>query len=325
MISSRHFCTLFDSGYLFKGVAMLRSLARHCPQAQVWVLCMDAQAFELLGRLQLPGVHRIALDTLETPELRAAKASRGVAEYCWTLSPWLPWHVLQHNPQVDAITYLDADTFFFSDPAPIYAEIGDAPVAIMEHRFIPRLQDQLVKGRFCVEWVTFRRNAEGLRCLDRWRLQCLEWCYYRLEGDRYGDQKYLDAWPALVPGLCIIGHPGAGLAPFNYANYRHGVGPDGVPTVDGLPVIFYHFHQFQLLSNGSVDRLSAFYTVEMPEPDAVYSAYEAALREVVGEVTRVAPGFRAGFKPVHRVVLRRWAQLFMPRPIRHIFHRLFGY
>ena len=30
-----YFCTLFDSNYLLKGVAMLRTLKQHCPDAQV--------------------------------------------------------------------------------------------------------------------------------------------------------------------------------------------------------------------------------------------------------------------------------------------------
>jgi hypothetical protein len=330
MSRTRHFCTLFDRTYLFKGVAMLDSLARHCPGAQVFVLCMDDETQRILQQLAIPGVRCIALGELETPELLAAKADRGIAEYCWTLSPSLPWYVLQRWPEVDEITYLDADLLFYSSPEPVFAEIGDAPIAIIEHRFIDRLKDQEIKGRFCVEWVGFRRTEEGLACLDRWRRQCIDWCYYRLEDDgaggmRYGDQKYLDAWPGRFPGCHVIQHPGAGVAPFNYARYRHSVGTDGVPTVDGVPLVFYHFHQFQLMSNGRFNRLSEFYTVEQPEPERVYRIYEQAMLEAVQRIQSVAPGFTAGFKPAHRVVLRRWAQRFMPRPMRHLFHRVFGY
>ncbi|MGO8624669.1 hypothetical protein ACC817_36030, partial [Rhizobium ruizarguesonis] len=93
---------------------------------------------------------------------------------------------------------------------PIFDEIGNSSIAIIAHRFAPRLQNREVNGRLCVEWVSFRRDEEGMRCLARWREQCIEWCDYRLEDGKMGDQKYLDEWPDRYPNCHIIEHPGAG-------------------------------------------------------------------------------------------------------------------
>ena len=308
----QHFCTLFDSNYLVKGLAMLRSLHRHCPEGIVFVLCMDGQTREVLERLDLPHVRCISLAEVETPDLLAVKPGRSIAEYCWTLSPCLPWHVLQHHPEVDAITYLDADLYFYASPQPIFDEIGDASVAIIEHRFPEVFRHFEVRGRFCVEWVGFRRDEEGMACLKRWRDQCIEWCFYRLEEHRMGDQKYLDAWPRDFRAVHIIAHPGAGVAPWNFGQYRFAQGPDGAPTVDGVPLIFYHFHQFQLLSNGRYDRISAAYKVLGREPDAVYRTYENAVASALREVRALVPGFQAGLKPATRIAAQRIAQALLP-------------
>lgn len=275
---------------------MLRSLKAHCPQAHVHVLCMDNRTRALLTDLDMPYISCIPLATLENDALLAVKQDRSVAEYCWTLSPCLPWHVLENNPNIDFITYVDADLLFYSPVQPLFDEIGDASIAIIEHRFPQHLKHLEVNGRFCVEWVSFRRDEEGLACLSRWREQCLEWCYYRLEDGRMGDQKYLDEWPGRFPHLHILQHVGAGVAPWNYAQYRFGKAARGEITVDGDPLIFYHFHQFQLLDNGSFDRLSAFYTDVCPEPQAVYESYEAALESVLKDVRSLSPGFAAGLK-----------------------------
>jgi len=69
----------------------------------------------------------------------------------------------------------------------LFDEIGDSSIAIIEHRFSPRLKDREVNGRFCVEWNGFRRDDQGLDCLSRWRAQCIEWCYYRLEDGKMGE------------------------------------------------------------------------------------------------------------------------------------------
>lgn len=320
-MSVRHFCTLFDSNYLLKGVAMLRTLKEHCPQAHVYVLCMDERTQAVLDALDMPHVSCIPLARLEDEALLAAKKDRSVAEYCWTLSPSLPWYVLQQHPEIDFITYVDADLLFYSPVQPLFDEIGDASVAIIEHRFTPRLKHLEVNGRFCVEWLSFRRDEEGMACLSRWRDQCIEWCYYRLEDGRMGDQKYLDEWPQRYPHLHILKHVGAGVAPWNYAQYRFGQDAQGRITVDGEPLIFYHFHQFQLLDNGGFDRLSTFYTSECTEPASIYSTYEATLKSVLSDVRAVSPGFSAGLKPAAQVVGRRWVQRFMPRRVKEILRR----
>jgi len=324
-MTPRYFCTLFDSGYLLKGVAMLRSLGRFCSGAKIYVLCMDEQTKYILERLDLPFVTCITLAEVENEELLKAKADRGVAEYCWTLSSCFTWYVMQRYHEIDFLTYVDADLLFYSDVQPLFDEIGDASIAIIEHRFTERLKDREVNGRFCVEWDSFRRDEQGLACLSRWREQCIEWCYYRLEDGKMGDQKYLDEWPARYPSCHILQHPGAGIAPWNYAQYAFGEDPAGNITVQGEPLVFYHFHQFQLLDNGSFDRLSTFYTSECPEPAPVYEAYEYELKAVLAEVRAVAPDFAGGLKPVAQVARRRWVQRFVPRAVKDLLHRFIRY
>lgn len=318
----RHFCTLFDSNYLLKGVAMLRSLRAHCPDAEVHVLCLDELAQQLLERLALPGVHCLPLAEVEDEALLAVKPGRKRAEYCWTLSPCLPWYLLHQRPDIDFITYLDADLYFYSDLQPLFDEIGDSSIVIIEHRYVPGLEHLLVRGRFCVEWVSFRRDAEGLACLARWREQCIEWCFYELQEDRMGDQKYLDEWPERYRQLCILEHPGAGVAPWNYARYRYGRDASSRLTVDGAPLIFYHFHQFQLLSNGGFDRMSNYYTRTGPVPAALYDVYEDDLRRLQQEIGRLSPGFAGGVQPWFRVKSQRLMQALAPEWIKEALKRV---
>lgn len=324
-MTRRYFCTLFDSGYLLKGLAMMRSLQRNCPSALIHVLCMDAQTKSILEALELPFVICITLDEVEDEALLKAKGDRGVAEYCWTLSSCFTWYVMQRYPEIDFLTYVDADLLFYSDIQPLFDEIGDASIAIIEHRFTPRLKDREVNGRFCVEWDSFRRDEQGMACLSRWREQCIEWCYYRLEDGKMGDQKYLDEWPERYSACHILLHPGAGIAPWNYAQYRFGKDAQGQITVDGAPLLFYHFHQFQLLENGKFDRLSTFYTSECKEPQDIYLAYEAELMACLSDVRKIVPDFKGGLKPPSSVRGRRLLQQYLPMWVKEIGRRFWRY
>jgi hypothetical protein len=280
---------------------------------------------DILREMPIDGCICVPLSAVESAAVLAAKANRNIAEYCWTMSSCFTAWLMDRHPEIDLITYLDADLMFFSSPEPLFVEMESASIGIMEHRFIPRLQHLESKGRFCVEWVSFRRDEEGLACLNRWRDQCLEWCYDRLEDGRMGDQKYLDSWPHDFSRTCVLQHPGAGVAPWNYSNYVFKQDASGQIRVGHDPLIFYHFHQFQLIDDGSYYRLSPYYAEEAPEPELIYVAYESAMRDMVRSIQGQYPEFARGMKSHAQVNSRRWIQTYLPRSIKELLKKFIRY
>ena len=301
---------------------MLRSLKRYCSDAYVHVLCMDEQTRDILGQLNLKDVTCLSLSEIEDEALLAVKPYRSKTEYCWTLSPCLPWYVLKNNSSVDAITYLDADLLFYSSLQPLFDEIGEASIVTIEHRFPSEFKHLEVNGRFCVEWVGFRRNEQGMACLSKWREQCIEWCFHRLEENRMADQKYLDHWPEAYDGLHILENIGAGVAPWNYSQYMFDYDSYGSISVDKKPLIFYHFHQFQLLSNGRFDRLSGKYKAVHPEPELIYKVYEIELMEVLKKVRVFQPNFSEGIKSALHIKSQRLVQYMLPQWLKQFLKKI---
>lgn len=253
-MTRRDFCTYFDSGYLPRGLALHQSLVAHSPHARLWVLALDEECEQKLRSLALQGVVVVSLRDVEQfdPGAAATRVLRSRVEYYFTLTPVLPLYVLHVAPEVDLVTYLDADMYFFGDPELVFAEMGAAPIAAVEHRFPAHLQDRLVYGRYNVGWVSFRRDERGMACLLWWRDRCVEWCYDRLEGDRFADQKYLDRWPDLFPEMCTLQHRGVNVAPWNLAD-AHVDLQHGEVHVDGDPLVFFHFHGLTQLRPWLVD------------------------------------------------------------------------
>jgi len=292
----RHYCTLFDRNYLLKGLALYRSLERYAGGFTLHVLCMDDMVHDLLGRLSLPHVKRIRRVDFEDPQLLAVKPTRSVAEYCWTCTPSLPLYLLARDPDIEMITYLDADLYLFSSPDPIFEELGDKSILIVEHRFSPCFRHFEVNGKYNVEWLTFRRDALGLAALRWWREKCIEWCFYRLEEDRMGDQKYLDTWPQRFAGVHVLQHVGAGVAPWNFANYRISL-RNGSLGVDEVPLIFYHFHGFRQRADGRYIPMGDMYLEDGAFPQTVYEPYHRALQDALRAVRYFDPDFCFGIEP----------------------------
>jgi hypothetical protein len=237
------FCTYFDSNYLTRGLALYFSLRRQCGDIELFVLCMDEGAHASLSQLTLPGIVPVRLTELEAadPALAEAKANRSRIEYYFTCTASLPLYIMRHSSGIDLITYLDADLYFYSSPEPLFEELGSGSVGMIAHRFSDSLRDRERFGLYNVGWLSFRNDEAGIECLEWWRAQCIEWCYDRLEGDRFADQKYLDRWPDRFRGVVVLNHPGGNLAPWNVERHRLSVQGNDV-VVDGKSLIFFHFH-----------------------------------------------------------------------------------
>ncbi len=245
----RFFCTYFDHRYLNRGLALHRSLRKHCPDFRLWVLCLNDTAFELLSEMEIPEIEAVRLGDFEkrNPEMLGAKQNRSLIEYYFTCTAAWMMDVLTQNSQIDLLTYLDADLYFFESPDAVFSEMAKASIGIIPHRFAPRHRFLEKHGVFNVGCVSIRPDATGLACLSRWKNQCLEWCYDFCDGGRFADQKYLDEWPALYKDkLCVIQHPGADLAPWNVLNCRLQKA-GGQVRVNGQPLVFYHFHGLKIL------------------------------------------------------------------------------
>jgi hypothetical protein len=279
----RYFCTYFDSGFFVKGLALYQSLVRFASPFRLWVLCFDDFTYKTLQDLKLVEVVPISLKDFETGDekLLQAKANRSRIEYYFTCTPSLPLYVLKNYPQVDLITYVDADLFFFSDLSPIYEELGNNSILIIGHRFSPRLKRLEVYGFYNVGFLSFRRDNMGLQCLHWWRKHCIEWCYDRVKDGRFADQKYLDDWPTSFSDVVVLQHKGANLAPWNVANYSLEL-EKGKVLIDSEPLVFFHFHGFKKIGRLLYDPNLASYGVPSNSmiKRHIYNPYLRELRSI---------------------------------------------
>jgi len=284
-----NYCTLFDTNYLTRGLALYRSLAATGEGFTLYVACFDDFTRQTLEKLALPGLVTIALHEVENEALRRVKKNRSVAEYCWTCTAHVIRQVLD-SYRLDALTYLDADLYFYQPPSLVLAEFNGARAAVLltEHRFSPELRKDIRFGRYCVQFMTFRNDPRGRAALDWWCERTLEWCHARLEDGKFGDQKYLDDWTERFAGVQVSPHIGAGVANWNLQQYRLSGSPRH-PEVNGLPVLFYHFHSLKLYRDGRCDL--GYKPLSREALRLFYQPYLKCLAAVEADLAALLPGF----------------------------------
>ena len=274
-----HFVTLFDSHYLPQGLSLYKSLEAHGQPFKLWILALDEACAVALEKISPRFVRILRLPEIETERLAKAKSDRSVAEYCWTLTPFLPQMVFEREPSVPRVTYVDADIFFFGHPSRLIDEFDASRkhVLLTEHAFAPEYAENMRFGKFCVQFMTFRNSEPGLRILHWWQDRCIEWCYAYLEDEKFGDQKYLDTWPEIFgDDVHVLTQTHRTLAPWNVAFFSRQTGK--------VDPVFYHFHGVRAISSTRVV-LYSIYKIGRKNR-WIYDRYLSVMRAAIADMRK---------------------------------------
>ncbi len=249
-----HFCTYCDQGYAARMLCLHQSLKEQGEPFRLLVLCFDAATEAVVAAVGESSLVAVPLAEVlaADPAYAATRASRSRVEFYFTATPVLVRHCFAREPAAKLMTYLDADLFFFGPASAVLAEQGNASVGIVPHRFTARSRRSRHHGTYNVGWVSFRRDPNGMACLDWWRERCLEWCYDRVENGRFADQGYLDEFPVKFSGVRVLEHPGINTAPWNVEPDQFACVGDK-PRAYGQPVLFYHYQGIREVTPGWFD------------------------------------------------------------------------
>ena len=202
------------------------------------------------------------------------------AQKCWLAQPlFCEW--LLKEKELPEVVYMDADCFFFSSPQPLFDEIDKAQACatMVPHNFSPSLSHLAQSaGRYCVQFNYFRNSPEGLRVLEKWKVDCLK--YDKNHRTSYPGQISLDDWSRIEPHALEIENKGAGVAVWNLENHEW--------KRDPLDVIFYHFHGLYFPTENHYD----FGNYQIPQVvvERIYKPYLKIVEKTNRELEARFPG-----------------------------------
>jgi hypothetical protein len=288
-----YFCTLFDIRYTTKGLALYRSLLSKGEPYHLWILCMDRETFEQLSCRNLESTTLLTINDLERSDetVTTVKNNRSLVEFYFTSKSFLCLYILGKNPNVQLLTYLDADFFFIGSPSAIIYEMSGYSIGLTGHRFPSRLKTREQFGKYNAGFISFRNDDAGISCLRWWRDQCVAWCHDYVENDRFADQRYLDLIPAKFQRVTAIKHKGINLAPWNISQYKITWDGNNV-LVDDDPLILYHFHGLKKIGDSWYESGLSPYNTSLSAivRKYVYGPYIADMQEEASMIPSMSAG-----------------------------------
>jgi hypothetical protein len=197
--------------------------------------------------------------------------------------------------------------------------MGNNSILITEHRYSPQYNKQLKAGKYCVQFITFRNNDQGLTALRWWRERCIEWCYARYEDGKFGDQLYLEDWTERFNGVHVLQHLGGGLAAWNIQQYVFEKNNDKVmgteiSTGKKFEAIFYHFHYLKFYTNGKIELGRRTLTENVL--NVFYKPHVKFLEEIKGKISEKDNSFDPHGTSIKPTGLKT--------PILYIYRKIYG-
>ena len=318
--------TSITLNYLPKAQVLARSLKRHHPDMHFGVVLAEPADSDLLA--YEPAFDEIVTpDDLPLPDREAWLFQHSVVEACTALKGYALEHWLK-RPGVESVIYLDPDIVVFDRLDPVLELLAGHDVVLTPHLCEPETDEAAIAdneicalrhGVFNMGFLGVANRPEGHRFADWWRSRLEKYCRADIAQGLFTDQRWIDLVPAFFPGAGVLRHPGCNVATWNLTRRRiEGDAAHGF-TVNGQPLIFYHFSGFD---NGAQLAMLRRYGADMP------AAFQLR-RWYVEETARVdARGYHrrrwrydhfdngAAIRPAQRATYREQADLRrrFPRP-----------
>jgi glycosyltransferase involved in cell wall biosynthesis len=257
-------CTIVSKNYMAQARALAESLAQTNPGVPMFVLLVDrvdghfdpqAERFTLLE-----------LERLPINDLPRFCFQYSVLELSTAAKPFLLDYLFKQFG-LRKVVYLDPDILVFASLQPL-AELLDVHSVVLTPHMTeptpderkPNETDMLRAGAYNLGFCALANNSETAKLLDWWKARLYQQCLIDMDRGLFVDQKWLDLAPGYFDGVFILRDPGYNIAYWNLHN-RQVIVRDGKPTVNGAPVVLFHFSGFNPLEPDLVSRHQDRYTM----------------------------------------------------------------
>ncbi len=272
---------------------MYDSLLSHCDDFHLFIFAFDDKCQSFLKSQNYGHITVIPLNEFEDEALLKVKLTRSATEYCWTCASSTILYAIK-TFALSNCTYIDADMLFYANPKVLIDEMGENSVLITEHRYTLAYDQTNQSGKYCVQFVTFKNDACGMKVLNWWRNACIAWCYARAEDGKFGDQKYLDDWTTRFEGVHVLQHLGGGLAPWNAQQFAFDFINEKLMGVEHtsnkqFEAIFFHFHALKFYNQDKVLLTGYPYFLSNEVRDIFYKPYIRMLCQKNTDILKINP------------------------------------
>ncbi|PKM83380.1 MAG: hypothetical protein CVU89_01105 [Firmicutes bacterium HGW-Firmicutes-14] len=301
---THYYCSTFSKSYAYKGLLLYQSLLRWDKDFHFFIFCLHDEVKELYEQMNLINATIIPLSAveLEDSQLQEVKAARSDKEYIWTSKASVILYTLNHFQHIDHIVWLDGDTFFYSDPEPIFNEWNEHSIMLTEERWRKAEMHKINQyGRYNTGFMGFKRDMHSVKSLEWLRNKLIEWCYDKHENGLWSDQLYINDWLERFRNVGVIKNIGVNLNLYIVQRCKVNKINDEI-YIDGQKLIFYHSYGFRYFDGNEFDLCSYMINLSDNVIRWIYLPYMNACKDMVKQINSIKNNFYIENRPVKEFI-----------------------
>ena len=249
-MSRIHVFTSAAGNYLPKVKVLFDSLAVHHPEWHRHLLLVEDWPEAQCAAVALDAELHQPRD-LDIPDWRPWAFCHSMVELCTAVKPFMLKQLLARE-DCDAVVYLDPDICVFSPLPEVADRLQTDSIVLTPHLTAPEpslegvLGNELTSLRYGIYNLGFLAVAAsepGAAFARWWAERCYRFCRDAPAQGLFTDQRWIDLVPGLFAGVGVLRTPRLNVAAWNW-NHRDIASVDGLYTVSGAPLGFYHFTGF---------------------------------------------------------------------------------
>ncbi|MDZ3952412.1 glycosyltransferase [Bacillus thuringiensis] len=295
------YCTIASKTRVYQSIVLYWSLCEFIDPAELsfHVLCADPESYGVFRKLDIENIIVLQDAELAYENISELKSQRKSYEYCWTLKPLIIDTLIHKYPQIDRVTYLDADLVFYADIRDIIEKQPCCSVLLTrEEKYNTALSDKQLErlieitGKYNSGFISFKNDSIGHKCLKWWGNRCIKVCSIDVSKGYFGDQKYLDEMSSNFLGVCDVSTSGVNVGPWNRSKYVFKRKINGV-SMGACDLIFYHFSGLRILNKNEIEMtydLESEKYIGHPLP-FIYEDYKKMIHKAILFVERIDAAF----------------------------------
>jgi hypothetical protein len=310
--SGRVIFTIASANYLAHAATLMQTVrARHPELTRLIILADAACVFDVTDL----AAEVLSADALGIELIDNMKLWYTCIEFNTAIKPYA-FRYLFANGAREAI-YIDPDIQLFSTLDETFAALQEHSIVLTPHIMQPLEDGQhpddhaiLKSGIYNLGFLGVRNDADAEKLLGWWARRTFLHCRVDVIANHFTDQRWMDFAPCYVSKPYILRNPGYNVAYWNIAHRSVQNPSPGYWTVDGQPLVFFHFSGLSVENNDVFSRhQTRFQTPDLAAPVATLcEAYRARVIENGWEEAHKLPyayGRFANGRPIEDP-MRRW-------------------